>query len=118
MQKENQSILVVLGMTLLLGIGPVVAATPISCGMIIHTPGQYHLSSDLVCDSGVKVAANDVYINMNGHALTGPGAGSGITTSDGLDCVPISGLNISAVPSRASGPASFCVKASMPMSAL
>jgi len=94
MKKEDKSILVVLVVTLLLGVGPVVAATPISCGMVIHTPGQYHLSSDLVCDSGVKVAANDVYINMNGHALTGPGAGSGITTSDGHDCVPISGLNI------------------------
>ncbi len=72
MQDQNKSIPVVLTMTLLLGVGPLVAATPISCGMIIDTPGQYHLSSDLVCDSGVKVAAHDVHINMNGHALIGP----------------------------------------------
>ncbi len=99
MQKEDKSILVVLVVTLLLGVGPVVAATPISCGMIIHTPGQYHLSSDLVCDSGVKVAAHDVSINLNGHALIGPGAGlgvdSGIKTSDGIRCVAVKGLNIS-----------------------
>ncbi|MCZ6768561.1 MAG: hypothetical protein O7D93_04870, partial [Acidobacteria bacterium] len=87
MQNQNRSNLVVLTLTLLLGVGPLVAATPISCGMIIDTPGQYHLSSDLVCDSGIKVAAHDVHINMNGYTLTGPGAGlgvdSGIKTSDG-----------------------------------
>ncbi len=98
MQNQNRSNLVVLTLTLLLGVGPLVAATPISCGMIIDTPGQYHLSSDLVCDSGVKVAAHDVHINMNGHTLTGPGAGpgvdSGIKTSDGTRCVAVKGLNI------------------------
>ena len=115
MQDQNRSIPLVLTLTLLLGVGPLVAATPISCGMIIDTPGQYHLSSDLVCDSGVKVAAHDVHINMNGHALIGPGAGpgveSGIKTSDGTRCVAVKGLNISAVPSKASGPASSSVKA-------
>jgi len=99
MQDQNRSIPLVLTLTLLLGVGALVAATPISCGMIIDTPGQYHLSSDLVCDSGVKVAAHDVHINMNGHALIGPGAGpgveSGIKTSDGTRCVAVKGLNIS-----------------------
>jgi len=98
MQDKNQMIPVVLTVTLLLGVGSLVAATPISCGMIIDTPGQYHLTGDLVCDSGVKVAAHDVSINMNGHALIGPGAGpgvdSGIKTSDGTRCVAVKGLNI------------------------
>ncbi len=98
MPNLNTSIPVVLAVTLLLGVGPLVAATPISCGMIIHTSGQYHLTADLVCDSGVKVAANDVHINLNGHTLTGPGAGlgvgSGIQTSDGIRCAAVKGLNI------------------------
>jgi len=40
MQDQNRSIPLVLTLTLLLGVGALVAATPISCGMIIDTPGQ------------------------------------------------------------------------------
>ena len=48
MQNQSRSIPVVLTVTLLLGVGSLVAATPISCGMIIDTPGQYHLSSESI----------------------------------------------------------------------
>ncbi|MBB5624822.1 right-handed parallel beta-helix repeat-containing protein [Sphaerisporangium krabiense] len=53
------------------------AATGWGCGLVLTT--SVTLTEDLVCDGdGPLIGADDVTIDLNGHAVRGPGSGSGI----------------------------------------
>jgi parallel beta-helix repeat protein len=61
-----------------------------SCPYMITQPGQYHLAQDLTSDKiCITVAANDVELHFDGHALTGPGG-----SSTGIDSVGVTNLSI------------------------
>lgn len=56
------------------------AQTPItSCDTFIKKPGRYYLANDLTCrdfEVAVTIEAPDVELELRGHQITGPGAGS------------------------------------------
>lgn len=62
------------------------AAQPITaCGTTITIPGSYYLTGNLTCtgtSNGITVAADNVTIDLNGFALTGPGLRFGVTNQD------------------------------------
>jgi parallel beta-helix repeat protein len=46
------------------------------CPFPIEVPGKYSLGQDLNCDSsGISIVTSDVYLNLNGHTISGPGCG-------------------------------------------
>src|SRR5262245_3525203 len=59
-----------------------------SCETVISQPGQYHLSSDIVCgtsETGITITADHVELHLDGHTLSGNGTslfGVDVTGSD------------------------------------
>jgi len=75
--------------------GPAEAATPetpITCGMVVEADASLYLADDLSCATpvGVRIqqdnsgdaGAPTVTVDLRGHTLRGPGAGTGISTYD------------------------------------
>jgi hypothetical protein len=65
----------------LFGGAPAQAATQISsCRYTITAPGTYAVTSDLSCPGGtaITVLASKVALHLNGHTISGNGAGDGI----------------------------------------
>jgi len=55
------------------------AAIPIAtCGFTISAPGNYVVTTDLMCtglgEDGIDITASNVSVNLNGHIITGPAA--------------------------------------------
>lgn len=57
--------------------------------VVINQPGSYVLTSNLVVSTanviGIVIAADNVTLDLNGHALIGPGIGSGGNDVRGID---------------------------------
>jgi hypothetical protein len=65
--------------------GMAYAATPITACTTIATPGNYFLTADLAGANCITINSNNTSLALNGHIITGPGTGAGITVT------PISG---------------------------
>ena len=63
------------------------AANITSCPTMISQPGHYHVRTDLTCPAGtppapaISIEANDVQLHLNGHTISGNGAGVGVLVS-------------------------------------
>jgi nitrous oxidase accessory protein NosD len=57
---------------LLASAGPAAAATDVTCGQEITSPGLYTFSRDLVCTANedIRISTGDVTIDLQGHTLT------------------------------------------------
>jgi len=85
MKTKTYAILIAL---LFLFIGTGHAATPIStCGTDISLSGDYYLENDIIgCNGGsgygikyaIKIQADGVHLNLNGHTISGTGSAYGI----------------------------------------
>jgi len=57
--------------------------------IVIDQPGSYVLTSNLVVSTanvaGIVIATNNVTLDLNGHALIGPGIGTGGSDARGID---------------------------------
>lgn len=53
---------------------------PVSAGGTITAAGSYYLTEDITASSGtvITIGANDVTLDLNGHTITVPSAGTGI----------------------------------------
>jgi parallel beta-helix repeat protein len=68
------------------------AATSVTCGDTISTPGNYFLAADC-SGSGITITASNVTLKLDGHTMTEPGGISvGVLVDDGAG--PVSGVNI------------------------
>jgi hypothetical protein len=65
----------------LLAVAPARAATQISsCPYTITAPGTYQVTQDLTCGgTAITILASKVAVHLNGHTISGSGAGDGIS---------------------------------------
>jgi hypothetical protein len=76
--------------------GSVAAATPVTiqCGQDITA--SITVANDLTCPgSALTISADNVTVNLGGHAITGSGQGTGITLSPNSDEAAITGATVS-----------------------
>ena len=62
---------------------------PVTCGDLITAPGQYFLASDCT-GKGIRIAASDVHLKLDGHTLDG----SGCSFSVGIESRGVARLHI------------------------
>jgi parallel beta-helix repeat protein len=61
--------------------------TPVTCGSMITTPGQYVLAGDCT-GAGITITASDVHLKLDGHTMTSD------SVFDGLVAVNVSHVHI------------------------
>lgn len=62
------------------------AATTVSCGATIGTPGTYVLAGDC-SGAGISISASDVTLKLDGHTMTGLVQSTGILVDDSASAV-------------------------------
>lgn len=76
--KSARLVLAILGglaMTLLTSVSLAQASTPVTtCGQVLGTPGDYHLTGNLTCPgtgNGVEITASNVHFTLAGFTISG-----------------------------------------------
>jgi Periplasmic copper-binding protein (NosD) len=77
--KRLALLILLTGLLVAVSAGPAMAdpPTPVTCGRMIMTPGQYVLAGDCT-GFGIRIVASDVHLKLDGHTMTGSFGDAGL----------------------------------------